>query len=90
MTRRLTCLPIIALLAACAGDPPAPAVAPRPEEAFRAGCQQRLPNASTFGIEKCMADDYDRSRGVTPASATPNPPPAPAPSTSRAPARRGR
>ena len=92
MIRALATLPALALLAACAGDPPAPAAAPRPEEAFRAQCQRELPNASTFGMEKCMADAYDRSRGVTPASATPTAPAAtPAPATStRTPARRAR
>ncbi len=70
----------LATLAACATPPAAtPAVAPPPEEAFRPTCQQRLPNASEFGLKKCMLEELDRSRGVTPASVSPTPEPAPAP-----------
>ncbi|WP_376099547.1 hypothetical protein ACE7GA_11650 [Roseomonas sp. CCTCC AB2023176] len=83
MIRRLAPLPLLALLAACAAEPPAPVAAQRPEEAFRAQCRQQLPNASDFGMEKCMADAYDRSRGLTPASATP----APAAATAATPSR---
>jgi hypothetical protein len=79
-------LPSLALLAACTATPP-PAVAPPPEEAFRGVCEQRFPSppATPFAVSKCMFEELDRSRGVTPASATPAPEPAPAPST---PARR--
>ena len=77
---RIAALSVLALLAACS-DPPAPVTAQRPEEAFRAQCRQQLPNAADFGIEKCMNDAYDRSRGVTPASDTPAATPAAASSS---------
>ncbi|TPG53515.1 hypothetical protein EAH89_16210 [Roseomonas nepalensis] len=80
-------LPSLALLAACATPPaPTPAVAPPPEEAFRPACEQRFPGATPFAVNKCMFEELDKSRGVTPASATP-PEPAPAPARSTAPAR---
>ncbi|WP_338665542.1 hypothetical protein VQH23_10260 [Pararoseomonas sp. SCSIO 73927] len=80
-------LPSLALMAACTTPPPpAPTVAPPPEEAFRPACQQRLPSATEFGLKKCMLEELDRSRGVTPASAPAAPPaaePAPAPTNRR-------
>lgn len=83
-------LPALALLAACA-TPPAPvaSVAPQPEEAFRPVCEQRFPGATPFAVSKCMYEELDKSRGVTPASATAAPAPAPAtaPARSTAPAR---
>lgn len=72
-------LPSLALLAACTPDTPPPAAAaPPPHEAFRGVCQQRLPNAAPFGLEKCMYEELDRSRGTTPASTTAAPAAAPA------------
>jgi len=82
-------LPSLALLAACSATPPAPTVAPPPEEAFRPACQQRFPQGTPFAISKCMYEELDKSRGITPTSAAPAPEPAPAPARS-APARRGR
>ena len=81
-------LPSLALMAACTAQPPAPpGPPPPPEEAFREVCQQRLANASEFGLKKCMFEELDKSRGVTPASAAPAsapaPTPAPAPTTRR-------
>ncbi|MBP0494201.1 hypothetical protein [Roseomonas indoligenes] len=68
-------LPSLALMAACTTPPPpAPTVAPPPEEAFRPACQQRLPAATEFGLKKCMLEELDKSRGVTPASAAATPP----------------
>ena len=83
-------LPTLALLAACATPPaPTPAVAPPPEEAFRPACEQRFPGATPFAVSKCMYEELDKSRGVTPASATPAPEPAAStpPARSTAPAR---
>jgi len=75
-------LPSLALLAACATPPAAtPAVAPPPEEAFRPVCEQRFPGATPFAVSKCMYEELDKSRGVTPASATPAPAAEPARST---------
>ena len=81
-------LPSLALLAACA-TPPAitPAVAPPPEEAFRPVCEQRFPGATPFAVSKCMYEELDKSRGVTPANATPAAEPTPAPARASAPAR---
>ncbi|WP_424136010.1 hypothetical protein [Roseomonas chloroacetimidivorans] len=83
-------LPSLALMAACTTTPaPTPAVAPPPEEAFRPACTQRLPNATEFGLKKCMLEELDKSRGVTPANVAPAPEPAPTPAPARtAPARR--
>jgi hypothetical protein len=81
-------LPSLAVLAACTTTPPAPTVAPLPEEAFRPACEQRFPGATPFAISKCMYEELDKSRGITPASATAAPEPAPAPAP--APARRRR
>ncbi|WP_458094862.1 hypothetical protein [Roseomonas sp. WA12] len=69
-------LPSLALMAACTTPPAAaPAVSPLPEEAFRPACEQRFPGATPFAISKCMYEELDKSRGVTPASATPAPEP---------------
>jgi len=83
-------IPSLALLAACTTPPAAtPVVSPLPEEAFRPVCQQRLANATEFGLKKCMYEELDRSRGVTPASAaTPAAEPAPAPAPARSTTRR--
>ena len=82
-------LPSLALLAACATPPPpVPTVAPPPEEAFRPACQQRLPSATEFGLKKCMLEELDRSRGVTPASAN-TPAPAAEPAAPATTPRRG-
>ncbi|MBB5695216.1 hypothetical protein [Muricoccus pecuniae] len=82
-------LPSLALMAACTAAPPQPTVAPPPEEAFRPVCRERLPNATDFGMMKCMYEELDKSRGVTPASVTaPAAEPAPAtPARPSAPAR---
>ncbi|HEY8611936.1 MAG TPA: hypothetical protein VIL69_11665 [Roseomonas sp.] len=87
-------LPSLALMAACTtAAPPPPAVAPPPEEAFRPACEQRFPGATPFAVSKCMYEELDKSRGVTPASATPAPEPEPArsaPARSAPAARRAR
>ncbi|MFT8243277.1 hypothetical protein [Roseomonas sp. BN140053] len=63
---RATIAVALLVLAGCTTPPPpaAPAPAPRPEEAFRPACQQRW--QTTFAVEKCMVDEYDRSQGRTP------------------------
>jgi hypothetical protein len=82
-------LPSLALMAACSTPPaPTPVVAQLPEEAFRPACEQRFPGATPFAISKCMYEELDKSRGVTPASATPAPEPAAPPRAARSTTRR--
>ncbi|WP_426954803.1 hypothetical protein [Muricoccus radiodurans] len=82
-------LPALALLSACASEPPPPPRAVGPEEAFRGVCEQRFPNAAPFGVSRCMYEELDRSRGVQPAStAEPEAAPAPARSSTRSSTRR--
>ncbi|MFH5923411.1 hypothetical protein [Roseomonas xinghualingensis] len=83
-------LPSLAMLAACSATPSSPTVAPLPEEAFRPVCQERFPQGTPFAINKCMYDELDKSRGITPASAATAPAPEPAPAPARSPARRSR